>query len=426
MEFKKKLSYIFVFCTFTLLGFFQQYLSSLEKKEKIKQNLEQYLDIVSDIVSNELKNQILLNGCSESDRCVVLYQDGYFNICNQNHCQRYDIYRLRNNLNKILPRNLSFSIKLNEYRFFNEDIQEQFQIEHSFVVEGIFKIQINLRFRDLKNTKLMIAEKFSWSLYGLGFLLISFVLKYQTQLAEKHFRRLRKIDLTTNAEQISNIKDKHLRNLKKFKVIAKNILREYKFGFWTSQECHKTDIKITNMFIEELKDILTSNGNFLDYNLYDISRAETVDLKILMQDIKLRFQSLHTALKINFEIKTDVLEFCSKAALYQIFYSIVGNWILITSSNTSINISIEEKEEYTVYILITFDSTLKSLERENSVKEFNSNFMLDIDAIIQTLTNSGFECKIFKNSLFHIEIKKKLEVNEGRNNMIDFNTKKNQ
>lgn len=351
--------------------------------------------------------------------------DGYIKIFNQDRLvNQYNLYKLNHYINKILSHNVDYLININNTQHIaNTSNVYDFDIDESIIINDYITLSLQLKLSPEMgdNLKQQYIIKLYKSIVVLTLMfLLSHVFIFYFYKKKYH-------------NELSN----HSLFLHEQKKLLEEKLQK---KIWNYENNHLLDTKINKIFINEASylsfsdptwkqnisnEISTSIDKYNPYDiiLYNSHIVEKISLKQLSQDFKRRFSV--ERLKVHFNSHCTDISICSKAALYQIVYSILGFVDFLFQSNTNKNnISIyveKDSQKESLIFKFHYNESLLDIKNIEYIQASANPFIISLNRIFATLEVNNFKCyKKQKDDLYTIVISKLISLKEP--NVININS----
>jgi hypothetical protein len=372
--------------------------------ERIGFTFKEYEVKVEQLITNYIK-RILFILNAKNDHSIILNAENIV-ICSNNNCIEHDIVLLRAIISQELPKHLECKIYLNNNLVFSNTKKEStksnfIKILNQIILKTELSISNTYKQQIIDN---IVAPYKNTSIFTVIILIISIIITV-----------------------FDNVRIKKYFQAKYYKILQKKKLAE-KQQQWEMVYSKKKDLEINALFSQAISTYILKNQNNNEENFiyqhilinkqtpYSIvlmqqENSEQVILSKLTEDFTARFSLYNiSSQNIIFHITAQgaTIEFCSRAALYQIIYSVLLYITYITKyynkkeqSKIMVNISGENNNKILFSIPDCGINSKKDLC--SKINDFFSShcnpFILDIGIVFLLLESYGYECNYENNQL---------------------------
>ena len=243
---------------------------------------------------------------------------------------------------------------------------------------------------------------------------------YEAQ--QKNFDETYKTELTLKEDKL----------MKKIWNLEYSITKEAELNYLFSREANKLA-----MIIQEIENTDFNHKNkFLPYTipLYrKTNELENIDTTELAEIFTSRFSEIKDNIFVNIQSFEPYIQFASKAALYQIIYSIISyiTFILSDQYNDKHEVRlIIKSNKKVVELLFEYGGSPITGEKELFkmanifFKKHANPFLLNINQVFSILKDNGFDCNVKNNRHNIIEIVQKGQkiCDQADDNIIQLST----
>jgi len=389
--------------------------SNNEFKNRKNEILEEYYQIIfnhSIVKLNETLHKLPSDQTGKNT--VIEINQSDIKSCYKNQCIKSNLFEFASVFDKYIPNYIHYKIDINKQVLHRDRKISSYELERSNHINNYnqLSIQVALDPKYLEN----IHQK-AFNPFYITFLSSSFFLALYIVLI-----RL----INTNNEVIYNKKLKEREEVHKNASTEKE--NELMKRIWNLEYSKEKEVKLNYLFFQEVNkqamiineiagEIFCQKCKILPYSipLYQNTKdSENINIKDLVEIFTSRFPETNNHILLNIQSSEQNINFSSKAALYQIIYSLVSYimFILCEQSNNKkykIKVTIKAVKkalqlyfEYDGFPIIGEQEIIKI--SDNFYKKHANPFLLNIKQIFGILRDNGFECNIKHDQSNFIEI----------------------
>lgn len=416
-------TYVFKFITLVFCGYvvfaacLYQHYSDLVRKEKDKL-LHSYYDKLLHTSVTSFSSALSKLDINPEGTYSINISKNTLSICDSKNCTSLSLFKLGSVLNSDIPEFINYKIELNGDNIYSNSKNAGYELERKYHFSDYmqFNILVGIDVYFWKGAELKIQKPFWITSFFVGILLFLLVLVFKSALKKFNVKYKlyyqNQLNLST-----SSIKEKYKSEFKKSENQLMNKI-------WNIEFKKQKDLELNCLFAKEANQIALVNQGIEDEEeqIKD-SRLRTEADKlpcsiVLHRDKKMEEISIHEVIdlfsdrfdqedeNINVKISSNVklIRFSSKAALYQIIYSIISYLFFLLKKQTSstkrnIHLSIDNIKR-NLQLRFEYDGVAfcneEELEKMSSYffKSHANPFLLNLNQIFDILRSNGFDCKI--------------------------------
>jgi len=359
--------------------------------------------------------------------------------CYQEQCVRSNLFEFASAMDKHIPYFIYYKIEINKQSLHHNAKMSGYEFEKNFYINDYNQLFITLSIdsKYWNKIKNKIIQPYLFTIIVATAFLILFILsnKLLYKYIKKYYFLYYKNNYDLEIEKITIEYQNELKNkenilMKKIWNLEYSYTKEAELNYLFSQEANNIAVNI-----QEIEYISFNYQNkFSPYTipLYrNNQEPENINIKNLIENFTGRFSKSEDNISFIITSSEPNIEFVSKAALYQIIYSIISYIIFILkeqsyTSQYNIKLNINNKQER-ICLLFEYDGF--QLNNEEDVFRFSnkffkkngSPFLLSLNQIFAILKSDKFSCKLGHNKGNFIEITKNTcikSLNKTKSNVI--------
>lgn len=423
---QSKIMIVIIWCIILIIFTFTSYSLYISYRNELSHRIESIAQEQSIKLSKLISNQIelALTSLLLEDMTVVI-DDTNIKFCQDNYCIDYSLNIFKSLILKELSEYIRSKINLNDVIIFDNTNNTKIMYLFNSVVSTK---QIPLKIEIIINSNyLQYIKSTIWKIYKIFFffMMLTIILYYFLYIINK-----RLIKVLYKEE---------------YYAILDNMKLSHRQKDWEIQYSNKKNLEIHSIFTNSTKFIVYNNEIFdnkigIGNNsliedlpcaiiLFDNILNENICLKKFKEDFDIRFNKYITnGIILNIVFQYSSIQFSSKAAFYQIMYSMVLYIIhIINLSHTSfhkkifINIEHNNKESKIEFIVANFIKNKDELfSHTRSFYNLNPDpFVLDIRIIFSILEKVGFICDVELDKITWQKINTKSIIKDINSNVIN-------
>ena len=425
----KILVFTIIIYSFLIVSLYQYYQKKLEM-ERI-QLLQDYCSKILEVSTNKIDLLTQQISCTlQNNNISIRNNNSDLEVC-CDKCVSYNLLEFEELIDKHIPKFIYYKIELNKNFLYSNINTQNYQIEKSYYLNSHNQLSVSLAIDKLYWNKIEVEMKKPFWIITL-FILVNilsfyFFSKVLFKNFNKEFRLYYQNKYKKELDQLRESHSKELKNctdslMNKIWNLNFNKQKDLEINCLLAIEANKLSLTDENTNNQEsiLKD--SRLKNFSDkipcsIILYQENKIEEINAVQLVELFKDRFDQENENILVEIISRVRVVNFSSRAALYQIIYSIISYLIFIIDKRSSItkhNIKlIIDQAETVIKLYFEYDGLPITEEKEllkmsNSFFKTHANpFLLNINQVFSILRNNGFDCNIKHNRCNIIEILQK-------------------
>jgi len=413
-------------------------LYNTEQTSKIQRELNAAYRVILDnsILKLEYITQQIPQNKEKNTRIILDNTD--IRSCVAGKCYKINLFDFVSEVNKHIPSYIDYKIVLNRQFLDSNNKLDNYELEKTYNINQYNQIMIGLSLD--KNYTSTIKKNIS-----IPFLIAWVSLTIFMVLSVLHvvltYYRIKNFYYKYFKDEYNNLhKNLELRMQSNIEDIESKLLKR----IWDLEYANSKDLDLNKLFSEEASklasivqgqesdnfDIAPGKDSLCTLGLYMKGQVrQKISIPPLVETFTERFAKFSE--NINFEIKSDVknIQFASKAALYQIIYSIIFYLFFMLQKqspsykhNIRLDISENSEEEKIIFQFdgrkILSEDELTKLSPQFFRKNINP-FLLGIAQIFSVLRGEGYFCKVYfeKSNVISIE-KQRIAKKDPTDNIV--------
>ena len=357
--------------------------------------------------------------------------------CYKQQCVKNNLFEFASIFNKYIPEFISYKIEVNKQLLHRNNKVDDYELEKTNYINNHNQLSISLSANSKywDSIRYQTFRPFFITFITLSLIVILFVIsigliekrmknlyKSYYEAQQKSFEETYKTELTLKEDKL----------MKKIWNLEYSITKEAEFNYLFSREANKLA-----MIIQEMENTDFNHKNkFLPYTipLYrKTTELENIDTAELAEIFTSRFSEIKDNILLNIQSFAPHIKFASKAALYQIIYSVISYITLILSEQYNdkheIRLIIKSNNK-AVQLLFEYGGSPITEEQDLFkmanifFKKHANPFLLNVNQIFSILRDDGFDCNVKNNRCNIIEIIQKQQTvcDQTDNNIIELST----
>ncbi|MDP5021295.1 MAG: hypothetical protein NWP91_06160 [Rickettsiaceae bacterium] len=424
MDKLKQKVYQILACIIIIYGVFIIFLyQSYQDKAEIQKAtiLHDYYKKISEVSVkkiNSLTQQISSN--IQNNNISIKANNNDLEVCD-NKCINYNLFRFGASIDQYIPEFIYYKIELNNKFLYSNAKYQNYQIEKIYHLNDYNQFNISVAIDKIHLSKVnKETRKPFWIIlfFTLGNILLLYIIaifffnnfdkEYKGHYQKKYKEDLRQLKLS-HSKELRNSKD-YLMN--KIWNLNFHKQKDLEINCLLAKEANKLSITDGNLNDQDalLKDSRLQNSSDkipCSIILYQENKLEEINVAQLIDLFKDRFNQENDNILVKITGKAKVVYFSSKAALYQIIYSVISYLIFIINKQspaTQQNITlIVDNTTKTTNLYFEYDGFPVVEEKElfkmsNYFFKTHANpFLLNINQVFNILRINGFNCNVSYN-----------------------------
>ena len=374
------------------------------EKERLS---EEYYNKIVEITASEI-NSVLqkLSINPQTQNVLIRINMNDLEICNEK-CINYNLFHFGAVINQYIPKFIHYKIELNKKFLYADFKIKNYQIEKTYHLNKDNQLNISLSIDDAYWNKIKADNlKPFW----MVMLFVTFTGLLFYILSKVSFKKFNK----SYSLYYQNLYQKEL------KYIETSLMNK----IWNLSFYKEKDLEINCLFAEEANRLalnladsndeqskindskLRNNSDNLPCSipLYQQGKMEEIKVEQLINLFADRFNKENENITVKLTSQVKVVYFVSKAALYQIIYSIISYLIFVINKQTegskhNIRIVIDNLGK-SIKLRFEYDGLLEQEEIELLkisscfFKKHANPFILNINQVFDILRINGFSCNV--------------------------------
>ncbi len=405
-----------------------------EFKNRKNDILEQYYKIISTHTLTQLKDIFHRLSVDQSGVDTLIEMDkSDITVCFKLQCIRSNLFEFAYIFDKYMPDFVQYKIDINKKLLHRNIKLKNYELERTNYIKGSNQLSISVSIDPQylnqiyqKTLKHFIVTFVAFNLFLILFVLLLRSIKKYTNKSYKNYYDVRlKEQITNHKTQLASIEDKLM---KKIWNLEYSRSKEEEFNYLFCEELNKLAMIIQEVGYEDL----STKNEILPYSipLYrKIKKSENISTLDLIEIFTSRFSDTENHISLNIETSEQNIKFSSKAALYQIIYSLISYILFILNeqpnSTYKIKLTIKSIKE-AVQLYFEYDGFPIPGEQEMLritkpfLKKCSNPFLLTINQVFNILRDDGFDCNIKYTGCNVIEIlqKRSASYKQKKDNVI--------
>jgi hypothetical protein len=340
--------------------------------------------------------------------------------CYKQQCVKNNLFEFASIFSKYIPEFISYKIEVNKQLLHRNNKVDNYELEKTDYINNHNQLSISLSASSKYWDSIRHQTFRPFFVTFISLTLVSVLFVISIGLIEKRMKKLYKSYYEAQQKNFEETYKTEL-TLKEDKLMKKiwnleySITKEAEFNYLFSREANKLA-----MIIQEIENTGCNHKNkFLPYTipLYrKTNELENIDTTELSEIFTSRFSEIKDNILLNIQSFKPHIKFTSKAALYQIIYSVISYITLILSEQYSdkheIRLIIKSNNKV-VQLLFEYDGAPITGEQDLFkmanifFKKHANPFLLNINQVFSILRNNGFDCNVKYNRCNIIEILQK-------------------
>ena len=387
------------------------------EKNKI---LEEYYNKIVELSVSEI-NLVLqkLSINSQTQDFLIKTNINDLEICNKK-CINYNLFHFGAVINQNIPKFIHYKIELNK-KFLYTDLQiENYQIDKTYHLNKNNQFNISLSIDDHYLSQIKADNLRPFWLIMLFFIFSNLLFYIFSKIFFKKFNK-------SYSLYYQNIYQKELNSIEtslKNKIWNINFYKEkdLEINCLFAQEANKLALNVEDSKDEKnvMNDCkLRNNSEKIPcaIPLFQKGKLEEIKVEQLINLFADRFNEENENIKVKLISQVRVVYFVSKAALYQIIYSIISYLIFIINKQTNgskhdIRVIIDNIDK-SIKLSFEYDGLAEQEEMEllkmssYFFRKHANPFLLNMNQIFDILRDNGFDCRVHYHKCNLIEILQK-------------------
>jgi len=427
---------VFVIYTITLTIIYIHL--NIEYRNRKEEILSEYHKIIFNHSFNKLSDLLKqLPPDSTSTGSSISIDRSDIQSCYKQQCIKNNLFEFASIFNRYIPEFISYKIEVNKQLLHRNNKVDDYELEKTDYINNHNQLSISLsassKYWD--SIRHQTFRPFFVTFISLSLVSILFVIsiglvekpikkqyKCYYEAQQKNFEETYKTELTLKEDKL----------MKKIWNLEYSITKEAELNYLFSREANKLA-----MIIQEIENTDFNHKNkFLPYTipLYrKTNELENIDTTELAEIFTSRFSEIKDNIFVNIQSFEPYIQFASKAALYQIIYSIISyiTFILSDQYNDKHEVRlIIKSNKKVVELLFEYGGSPITGEKELFkmanifFKKHANPFLLNINQVFSILKDNGFDCNVKNNRHNIIEIVQKGQkiCDQADDNIIQLST----
>jgi hypothetical protein len=418
----KILVIIFVVYSLTILFLYQHYTEkiSIEKSTILKDYYNNIVKITKSEIDSLLQ-KLSIN--LRTQKFLVKTNINDLEICNEK-CINYNLFQFGAVIDQYIPGFIHYKIELNKNFLYANFNVENYQMEKTYHLNKDHQFNISLSIEDVywdKVKKDMLKPFWIATLFAMVNSLLFYIL---TKISFRKFSKTYSLYYQNQYQE--KIKSMESSLMNKIWNLNFNKQKDLEINCLLAQEANRLALISENSNDKESKIKNCKLRNSSDKMpcsivLYQQDKIEEINVEQLISLFADRFDQEDEDISVKLISQVKVVYFVSKAALYQIIYSVISYLIFVINKQSvdgkhNIRVLIDNVGE-NIRLNFEYDGLPITEEKEllkisgYFFKEHANPFLLNINQIFNILRTNGFDCNISHNQCNVLEILPKEQKN---------------
>lgn len=405
-----KIAALIVYCWLGLASYYccqQQFTASKEKK------LQSYYQTILTHSLNKLDHLVKELPADRQDVKLYVEIDKLdVKICYLKTCTRYNSLEFSATIHKHVPHFIHYKIIINDQLLHCSNTETtSYGLEKTFNINDYNRLTIALSIDPIEWHR--IKNTIIWP-YLLVMICATLLLALFVMSSNLLARRTQKFYFL----HYKNIHDAALAEITAgYNMALKNKENMLMKKIWNFKYSHEKEAELNYLFSQEVNKVVQNKLIFYNIPLYCSDKGqEKVNIENLIEVFVSRFAGSEDNVSINIASSTQVIEFVSRAALYQIIHSIINYIIFILQEQSRIfqyNVKLNITDNPGgLCLLFEYDGFQVSNEEDifkfsnKFFKKSGNPFLLSLSQIFSILRADQFNCQLGYSDCNFINITK--------------------
>lgn len=409
-----------------------------EYKNKKEEILNEYHKIIFNHSFNKLSDLLRqLPSDSINTGSSISIDRSDIQSCYKQQCVKNNLFEFASIFSKYIPEFICYKIEVNKQLLHRNNKVDDYELEKTDYINNHNQLSISLSANSKywDSIRHQTFRPFFFTFISLSVVSILFVIsvgfieKYIKNLYRSYYEAQQKNFEETYKAELTLREDKLM---KKIWNLEYSITKEAEFNYLFSREANKLA-----MIIHEIENTDFNHQNkFLPYTipLYRKTKElENIDTTELSEIFTSRFSEIKYNILLNIQSFEPYIKFASKAALYQIIYSVISYITVILSEQYNDKPEIKliiKSNSKAVQLLFEYGGSPITAEQDLFkmanifFKKHANPFLLNINQVFSILRDNGFDCNVKYNRCNIIEIiqKEQTVCDQTDDNIIELST----